>query len=483
MASLTGCSTSIEPLSEPSDEVVTQCQQLFHSLEAAVRQSGVRDGGYAKVDGFPYLRSNRFLGSYRNDPLSEAQAVWWIGLMSDLAVQAWMTEYANLPSLFRDRVDLQRPSGEDLSVGLRRCGKELLRRDLSNRDVTAIRDVVKVPDDYQTWKRVVGLYPLTAQAFLQGVSAYQSDTRAVFDTPLGALPVDGRLVRYVPPTTPVEEIDDLSVMLEGARQNSLQIPFPSAPDTSRLFAIYAPVLEVDEVYEDDRIGMPFWTKENQPDVDVAKPVVFVRTTHTRFSGETLLQLVYSFWFPERPRASVFDLLSGTLDGITWRVTLDRNGKPILFDSMHNCGCYHMFFPTNELRLRASSSTLEEPVLIGAKLGSLPAGERVVLRIASGTHYIQDVRYEGGLEVEGNRRYAFVPDDYLRSIQVGVDSRRSLFQPNGIVSGTQRGERYFFWPMGIRDPGAMRQWGRHATAFVGRRHFDDPDLIERYFEYP
>ena len=24
-------------------------------------------------------------------------------------------------------------------------------------------------------------------------------------------------------------------------------------------------------------------------------------------------------------------------------------------------------------------------------------------------------------------------------------------------------------MGIRSPGAMRQWGRHPTAFVGRRH--------------
>ena len=27
---------------------------------------------------------------------------------------------------------------------------------------------------------------------------------------------------------------------------------------------------------------------------------------------------------------------------------------------------------------------------------------------------------------------------------------------------------------------MRQWGHHATAFVGRRHFDEPYLIERYF---
>jgi hypothetical protein len=35
-------------------------------------------------------------------------------------------------------------------------------------------------------------------------------------------------------------------------------------------------------------------------------------------------------------------------------------------------------------------------------------------------------------------------------------------------------------MGVREPGAMRQWGRHATAFVGRQHFDDADLFARYF---
>jgi hypothetical protein len=38
----------------------------------------------------------------------------------------------------------------------------------------------------------------------------------------------------------------------------------------------------------------------------------------------------------------------------------------------------------------------------------------------------------------------------------------------------------FWPLGIRAAGAMRQWGRHATAFVGRRHFDEALLLDRYF---
>ncbi|MBI3045060.1 MAG: hypothetical protein HYY78_19780 [Betaproteobacteria bacterium] len=42
------------------------------------------------------------------------------------------------------------------------------------------------------------------------------------------------------------------------------------------------------------------------------------------------------------------------------------------------------------------------------------------------------------------------------------------------------ERVLFWPMGIASAGTMRQWGRHATAFLGRRHFDDAGLIERRF---
>ncbi|HEY9096977.1 MAG TPA: hypothetical protein VIN35_14625, partial [Hydrogenophaga sp.] len=82
-------------------------------------------------------------------------------------------------------------------------------------------------------------------------------------------------------------------------------------------------------------------------------------------------------------------------------------------------------------------------------------------------------------------YTALDANQLRSLPLGqttsaTDDRRSLYGPDGIVAGTQRGERYLFWPMGVRDAGAQRQWGHHATAFVGRRHFDDPDLIERRF---
>ena len=58
--------------------------------------------------------------------------------------------------------------------------------------------------------------------------------------------------------------------------------------------------------------------------------------------------------------------------------------------------------------------------------------------------------------------------------------RSAYGPTGIVPGTERGERFAVWPLGLEDAGAMREWGRHATALVGRRQFDDADLIERRF---
>ena len=61
--------------------------------------------------------------------------------------------------------------------------------------------------------------------------------------------------------------------------------------------------------------------------------------------------------------------------------------------------------------------------------------------------------------------------------------RSLYAADGLVRGTERAERFLFWPMGIASAGAMRQWGHHATAFVGRRHFDDPNLLDVRFRLP
>jgi hypothetical protein len=220
-------------------------------------------------------------------------------------------------------------------------------------------------------------------------------------------------------------------------------------------------------------------------VDTARPTVYRRLAFTRIAGHTHLQLVHTLWFPERPRTGAFDLLGGRLDGLIWRVTLDRQGRPLIFDTIHPCGCYHMFFPTAALDPRPPPEPGIEWAFVPLSLPALSAGAPLTVRLATRTHYVVGVRPVAA-EVESDRggpggaTYAFADESGLRTLPRENAGSRSAFGPDAIVPGTERGERWLFWPMGIAEPGAMRQWGTHATAFVGRRHFDDADLIERRF---
>ena len=161
------------------------------------------------------------------------------------------------------------------------------------------------------------------------------------------------------------------------------------------------------------------------------------------------------------------------------MTLRGDGQVMFYDTIHNCGCYHLVFPSPNVRVVKRQSGHEEPLFV-APFDVVVDG-RAVIRVQSATHYVQRVYFEAGLE-DQEIPYALRAYDELRSLLVSAAERRSLFDSDGLVPGTQRGERWLFWPMGVREPGAMRQWGTHAIAFVGRRHFDDADLFAPYLEF-
>jgi hypothetical protein len=205
--------------------------------------------------------------------------------------------------------------------------------------------------------------------------------------------------------------------------------------------------------------------------------VYRRLAFTRHGDKALVQLVYTLWFPERPSGGANAMLAGRLDGIVLRVTLGPDGVPLVYDTVHPCGCYHMFFPTARARLLPAQEPVIEWAFVPRRLPAIPAGQRVMLRVESRTHYVVGIGADSGAP---GTPYQAGDDDDLRALPMGTQATRSAFGPDGIVPGTQRGERFLFWPMGIADSGAMRQWGTHATAFVGRQHFDDAHLIERRF---
>jgi hypothetical protein len=509
------------------EDDVGLCARLLREADRAIDAAGVRDALAARVPGFPYLRVDRITAALAPAPAPDAGVpfVAWSHLLAQLDAQARRFESANAPT---DSTPF---------AAVDACRLVLARADDTADDTVALRAALRaaatVPDDYSAALRAVGLYPLTRLAFAAGVADWQVQTKAVFAMPLPQLPQQGRLVRYAPTPLPIP------VVPRVAQAPHLGLPVRSEASLRSLIARHAPLVDVDTASSADRIGALRWKAgadtaadpaadsaagsvagssanwmanatgnttaaapiaDAPPDkslriaVDPTDPVAYVRLTHTLVAGKPLLQIVYTLWFGARPPASAFDPLAGALDGLIWRVTLDAQGEALVYDSIHPCGCYHLFFATSRVQARPAPRRGADGQPEGRYDESLflpqvapvdaTARSRVLLRVAAGTHYLQRVLIvpqDAALPDARPLAYGLRDDDELRSLPLpGGGGRRSAFGPDGLIAGSERSERYYFWPMGIDSAGQMRQWGRHATAFVGRRHFDDPTLVDRYF---
>lgn len=479
---LAACTGLHPPQSTETDTKTVEyqrCADFFSAFDHAVSVEKGRDAQSAAIAGFPYLRADRLLALFGGKAMDHEAFETWVDRLQQLDARARKFELNNLPLKARRKL-ARSPSGS-VEEEVRHCGQVLRQLDMATHTGRQrLLEAVQVPDEYQTARRVVGLYPLTSIVVAQTIRAWHDKTRQTFDQSLAELPVHGELVRYVPPGARPVAPEQTSTLIE-ASNDLLGVPHPQGEDLERLFAAFAPVWEVDVNSDNDLIGTPEWRSREEasaPQINTSRPAVYRHVSHTQFDGRILLQLNYVIWFPSRPRTGAFDILGGHLDGITWRVTLGPNGQPLIYDAMHNCGCYHMFFPTTELQARKRRSW-SEPLLIPQAAPELLPGSRLVIRIAANTHYIQRV-YAAAIGGQ-NRRYRFAEYDMLRSLPLPDGGHRSLFDANGIVASSRRGERWLIWPMGVPAPGSMRQWGHHAIAFIGRRHFDDPDLFDELFE--
>jgi hypothetical protein len=345
-----------------------------------------------------------------------------------------------------------------------------------------------VPDDYLTGYRITGLYALTRAPFAAGVRKLEAQRSAVFATDAPA-PSGATRVRFALPPSPVPLQDiDLRRRLSASQADALQVPSPSPADMAALFTAFAPRFEIDIASNDDKPGTLAWGTTIAPELDTSRPALYHHAAYTRYQGRNLLQLVYTLWFPARPAqaGSSLDLLAGKLDGIVWRVTLAPNGTPLVYDSIHPCGCYHMFFPTPAAQPLPAPESGIEWAFIPQSLPAITAQDRLLIRIASQTHYIDRVTVEPTVSSAPFTPLALQDYDQLRALPVlnsstGLTSR-NVFSPTGFIDGSDRAERWLFWPMGIARAGTMRQWGRQATAFVGRRHFDDATLMQQRFRF-
>ena len=469
--SLAGCAT--HPPRPPGD-AAARCLDLYAALDTMVAEYGTAPSSPSRIDGFPYLRVDRFLAAFRDQSLTSTEIAAWLTRLSDLNLEARRMEWDALPVGVRAELNRRHAPASEVPAVLESCADTLRAADLADPvRLKSIRERARVSDEYLTTNQVLGLYPLTLLPVDYGVFRYQEETRALVAQPLAKLPIQGGLRRYGPPTA-----SPVSVDFTAIRRDPLGIPEPTRAQLETLFAIHAPIWEIDVATAADQPGAPYWQADGTPSVDVFEPAIYRYVSYARWRGESLLQLNYLIWFAARPKSGTLDLLGGRLDGVLWRVTLDPTGRPLLYDSIHACGCYHHLFPDSALRLRPDTAQWAEPPLAPQSAPVVDRNERVVIRLSSGSHYLQRVYADPpGVVTKLDER------DYkaLYAVPAAEGRRRSLFGPDGLIAGSERAERWLLWPTGVPSPGAMRERGRHAIAFVGRRHFDDGDLLDRLFE--
>ncbi|MCF8105585.1 MAG: hypothetical protein K9K64_08885 [Desulfohalobiaceae bacterium] len=452
-----------------------RCADFFASLDARIRESGALDPGVFRVKGYPYLRLNRFLASFGAEAAdSEAAFTAWVDRMQDLDQKARTYETANLSGSDRAASESAK-GGTGLKSRIAACGDLLKAIDFEGKNRRKdLAGNISAPDDYIRLRRILGVSPITGWFVLRGVLNWQEKVRERFSL---KPPADWKTIRYLPDLT----IDPSTFQQRPIRADpdALGIPSYSPADLKVLFRMHAPVWEIQAQGDHDRIGRPVWTKQETLGVDTGAPTTYTRLSFTRFGKDILTQLNYIIWFPARPRTGPLDLYGGLLDGVNLRVTLDKDGQPLLYESMHNCGCYYKAYPTPGLQVRREID-YEEPPLILKAPDLDPARQRLVLAMESGTHFVQHIYPVSRIAKPPATGYSLADYSRLRSLPASTGERRSMFAQNSIAPGSERLERFLLWPTGVLSPGAMRQWGRHAVAFKGRRHFDDPFYMDRMF---
>ena len=240
---------------------------------------------------------------------------------------------------------------------------------------------------------------------------------------------------------------------------------------------FSPVIIQDISAPYDRFGKIRWRK-NRVVIDSGEPAVYFYLSYSFLNGRSALQVNYTVWYAERAGEGTPWIEKGPLDGLTYRVTLNEVGKPVMIDIMNNCGCYYFFVPKKEHIRNIVTKPGELEPLIPAWMPEEFPKKRAQLRVNSGWHQVQKITTD--LIPSAHTEYELIPYDTLESLPKETGRQESVFTSEGIMKDSWRIEPYLFFSMGVSKVGYMRQRGHHAIKLVGREHFTNPHLFDNNF---
>lgn len=481
---LIGCTTTT-PHWNITPESDNNCAALWDDMEQSFANNDIYDAASARVDGYPFLRSNRFytaIASQFEQPEQQRQIVHQL---QQLDLEGRYRELNRLSNSEQQRLSQRwtdSRSLETLKAKLSRCSSILLRQTLNQENFyQPLTQALVVNDDYSTWQRTVGGYPLTSwfvsssaqRAHLkiqQRVQAYdptRQTQNSITYRPQAHRPLPRRAMQAI---------------LKSTRGNSISTSLLSSIDKQRIAHSWAPTLRqfIDPENGTNNLIGRVHRDNGTISVNSQQPTVYYYTSHTLLQGQPTIQINYVFWYASNYSKKIQWWARGNLDGFTLRYTLTRTGELAMVDLIKNCGCYHGLIPNDSL---FDIENLQRPDRCAQILQPLPRHEEQqrLEFILSDSHQILHVAVADE-NISAEQSYQLQPYSDLEQLVDGQGHLGSLFNAQGIVPNTTRAEAAMLYSMGIKSVGSMRQRGHHPITLIGRDHFDNPHLFDQTFHY-
>jgi hypothetical protein len=453
-------------------------------LEKKVREAGVRDASNHPVAGFLYLRTSRFLSGLGKHLQDTREQEEWVRYMQELDLGSRKKEIRNLPDEMILSMGWKRaghPDREGLFQHVQYCSQTLLDHDRTQSEFYEnLYPRAEVADEYSFLRRVIGLYPLFVIPVLIGTKNARGEFASWYGVALDELPIGGNLVTFTPSEGVFLPEGDVQALIERSRANPLRVPLLRGEDERRVVAHFAPIIIQDISAPYDQFGRVVW-QGHRLGIDGDHPSVYYYVSHALHGREPILQINYVIWYAARAGEKSPWIERGHFDGLTARVSLDSQGRPLMVDVMNNCGCYHFFVPKRERLERDSSKFLGLSPFVPQWLPEIPRGKRLAIRVNSGWHQVERLL---SFEVPPNSvPYELLPYELLEMLPREDGGTESMFTAEGIVKGSARKrEEVLLFSMGVPSIGSLRQRGHNPIALVGRAHFDDPFLFEKNFVF-
>ncbi|WP_406611139.1 hypothetical protein [Agarivorans sp. JK6] len=421
-----------------------------------------------RIPKHPGLRYDRFIYSFisERDSGSDIGQQDLISYMSDAAKTGLLLEWQNLTSQQMSEWKQRYPEYSQ-STFIDSCVAQAKQQYLAQATQSAeLLDSLLPDDDYSDTAKFFGIYPISSKVFASAVKKEQQSLKAHWQqASLKAYSgfKQEQAVLYIPKPLKHGLATPLSLNHLGQLSNEQQ--------AQRLLNKFAPQWLIENSSQDNLPGKPVWQGQ-QLQVDIDTATSFSLISYGRYQQQTTIQLNYVMWFKQRPKLSAVDWVAGQHDAVIFRIHLTPQLEILAYDSIHLCGCWYTLMLPKGQPYQALQDSAQEPVL----MYRVDAQTKMRISISADTHQIV-----GLAPAEENTELKTIEYQSLAWQQLNLlakaDLTQSVFDRQGYVHGSQRLERWFFWPMGVKQPGSLRRFGDHAISFVGERYFDQAYLLE------